>query len=86
MRVFLAPRCDGRSAVACVLNKLANALRSVPFVEAHMLMLPRRGLRTLDRNAIEGGFEKLHVVRVCTAHRHAQRDVMSVDRLAPSLL
>src|SRR5690606_30384680 len=65
-------------AVVATCEKLADLFRVVPLVEAHVLRMPRPGLRTLDRQAIECRLKKFNVVRVGTTYRYAQRNAASV--------
>lgn len=59
-------------------EKLTHVLRVVAFVEANMLMPTRCGLGSVNRNAIEGSFQKFDVMRVRAADLHAQRNPTSV--------
>ena len=69
---FLPPRFDMRSVVSTT-EKLANVLGVVPFVETDVVAAAAGWLRTFDRNAVEGRFEKSDVVRISAAYFNPQR-------------
>ena len=59
-------------------EKFADVLGVVAFVETDVLM-PHSRLRAMDRNTVEGGFEKFDVVSVGTTDRHSQRNSACVS-------
>lgn len=64
------------------LEKRPDGFRVVAFIETHVLMTTR-WLRTMDWNAIEGGFEKFDVVSIGATDRHSQRNAASVSEHRP---
>lgn len=64
------------------LEKLSDVFRVIAFVEAHVLAATG-WLRSMDRDAIKGGFEKFDVVSVGATDGHSQGNAASVSEYRP---
>src|SRR5918999_982384 len=71
------------SRVAPGLEGLAHGLIVVPFVQAQVLRLRRRGLGAFDHDRLQGGLDQFHVMAIGTGHGDAEGQAMAVRQQAP---
>jgi hypothetical protein len=69
----VAPRVDG----------FAHRLVVVPFVQAQVLRLRRRGLGAFDHDRLQGGVDQFHIMAIGAVHGDAEGQAMAVGQQAP---